>query len=65
MTTDNRTVPDELLSATIRDATATLNNALAAAYDAGLLVDIDTSGMQEIGRLAPRITVHATVSRPL
>jgi hypothetical protein len=65
MTTDNRTVPDELLTAAIRDATATLNRALAAAYDAGLLVDIDTMGMQAIGRGVPRITVTAKVSRPL
>jgi hypothetical protein len=65
MTTDNRTVPDELLTAAIRDATARLNHAFSAAYDAGLLVDVDVGGMQEMSRHTPRMTVRVTVSRPL
>lgn len=65
MTTDNRSVSDELLGATVRDATTALNRALHAAHAAGLLASVDTDEMREAGRFAPLVIVRVTVSRPL
>lgn len=65
MTTDNRTVTDELLGAAVRDAMATLNKALSAAHQAGLLATVDTDEIREVGRQAKLIIVRVTVSRPL
>lgn len=62
---DDRTVSDELLSAAVRDTTAELNQALGAAYQAGLMAFVHTDGVREIGHRASLVIVQVTVSRPL
>jgi hypothetical protein len=61
----NRTVSDELLAAAVRSSLAEQNHALRQAYEAGLVVDIDTHSVREMQRADPFPILTIRVSRPI